>query len=422
MQNPPAINPQISGFAVNGPDSATFDPLCRFACSRGLCPDVNCVEVLDLITPSDLPGIDGADLDPLDPADFGTYVDGNIFTYVYPEDTQFSIDLQIAGPATTWTHVACGSTTGPGDYGDTLGCEAMSVAYLFYGIALNEIEQQDTDIHTRDSAVRGLHYQRSEEWAPEGNISTHHKLISHAPLDTWVIVGNGTYNNVPHEIHFIKHETMTGYRVVQEETLDTQGLLRSRGYGLTGHQYFGPTMAAYYQGHAPKSFKDQIDIERIISGPKKPAGVGDFIGMSVAKASAESGRQQYCAEFTYSTISGDGTRVDDTTEPGVLVWGSTALNASTADFGQSLTKCIEENKTPPEYVIYPRDPFDIDDITRLLSTFVLAGVVANPSISGWGMLYWTAFLTDPELAEVKAHKQVSRIFPRIFLLKDHLTN
>lgn len=198
-------------------DSTPFDILCEFACSRGLCPEVSCVELIDLNTPSDLSLISAGDLNPLHPTDFNTYVAGDRFSYGYPANTQFSISLSLLGPATTWSKITCGSATGPGDYGDTLGCEAMSVAYLFYGLALHELEDQDTDIITRNVVPQDLHYERLRKWAPNGNITTHHKLVAQAPSNTWVIVGSGTYHGISHEMHLIKHQNSTGYRVVQNQ-------------------------------------------------------------------------------------------------------------------------------------------------------------------------------------------------------------
>jgi hypothetical protein len=92
--------------------------------------------------------ISAGELDPLDPAGFGDYVEGNSFWYGYPSNNLFLLNLFLVRPATTWTNADCGPETGPGDYGEALRCKAMLVAYLFYGLALHEIEEQDPDITT----------------------------------------------------------------------------------------------------------------------------------------------------------------------------------------------------------------------------------------------------------------------------------
>jgi hypothetical protein len=345
--------------------------------------------------------ISAGDLDPLDPTDFDIYVDGDSFWYDYPGNNQFSMNLFLLGAATTWTNVTCGPDTGPGDYGDTLGCEAMSVAYLFYGLALHEIEEQDTDIITRNVAPRGLHYERLEKWSPNGNITTHDKLLAQAPPNTWVMVGDGTYNGIPHEMHFIKHENSTGYRVVQNQTFDTPGTLDARGH-VYGHHHWPGTEARYYQDHRYESYHTEDLLGKI----NNPSGVSEFIGESVEKASAESGRQQYCAQLMLA---------DDTSDPGLLIWDTNALDISTSELDTLLQKC-REDMLPLRYTIYPRDPFDIADISALLASFPLANVVPHDSISGWGMLYWTAELTLDQVAMVRGNKQVSwsssRLFPK----------
>jgi hypothetical protein len=101
---------------------------------------------------------------------------------------------------------------------------------------------------------------------------------------------------------------------------------------------------------------------------------------------------------------------DDTSQPGVLLWDSAALDLSITALNGLLEKCREDMLG---YTIYPRDPFDIADISALLASF--PNVVPHNSISGFGMLYWTADLSQEQLIQVKVHKQVrsssSRHFP-----------
>jgi hypothetical protein len=104
------------------------------------------------------------------------------------------------------------------------------------------------------------------------------------------VIGNETYNSIPHEMHFIKHKNSTSYRVVQNQTFNTPGTLDARGH-VYSHIYWPGSEARYYQDHRHKG----LITEDLLSRIHNPSGASEFIGKSVKKASAESGRQQYYA-------------------------------------------------------------------------------------------------------------------------------
>jgi hypothetical protein len=80
--------------------------------------------------------------------------------------------------------------------------------------------------------------------------------------------------------------------VVQNQTLDTLRTLDARG-GIYSHKYFAGTKACYYTDLRNNGIYTKDLLRKI----NNLSGVSEFIGESVEKASAESGRKEYCAQF-----------------------------------------------------------------------------------------------------------------------------
>ena len=264
------------------------------------------------------------------------------------------------------------------------------MAYLFYGMSITASEEKKRDVTTRSTARPIPHFQLHQHWAPDGDSTTRHKLLKRAPLNTWVSIGNGTYNGIPHEIHFIRYEDFIGHKVVQNPFLQNSSLpgrLQSR-HRVSHHKYF-PGTVAYYETNN----NNVLNVDSLMGKMDNPPDASEFVGSSVEKASAESGRQDFCPEFALG---------DETADPGYLVWTAATLNIDASDIQLALAKC----RKTIDYVIYARDPLEIDEIQLLLSTYPLANVEEHNSVNGWGMLYWIASLTQAEVADLKRSKQV----------------
>jgi hypothetical protein len=84
-----------------------------------------------------------------------------------------------------------------------------------------------------------------------------------------------------------------------------------------------------------------------------------------------------------------------------------AVGLSSAAVDKYVSSCTTHEATPHGFVIFPVDPFDVDSLSALLASIPNANVVPHESISGFGMMYWTADLTPSQWKQVTQNKQVS---------------
>jgi hypothetical protein len=202
----------ITGFAINGLDSSTIDPICDFTCIHGFCPKSACDEAL-LVTPASDQPTSTEDLEPF--ASSVSYGAGDFFVYENPGLEGMELVLTLLGTAQTWDDINCGGVAAIGPDGNTLGCIAMAMAVLYYAEVLGAGTALDQGIATRSLPSSDFHFQFHPEWQPEKNCTTRCKLTASGRTNSLVPIGNGTYNGIPHTVHFFHNETLAGHRVIQ---------------------------------------------------------------------------------------------------------------------------------------------------------------------------------------------------------------
>ncbi|KIM99865.1 hypothetical protein OIDMADRAFT_55762 [Oidiodendron maius Zn] len=392
--SPTPADASITGSAAPGLDSTTFDPLCNFACARGFCPDGVCDESVDFTsTTPDLPAM--TILTPFETTPV-SYSAGDYFEYENPSDPEFNLALYLIGAETTWDDIDCGVDAAEGPDGDTLGCIAVTVAWLVYSIYLYEGFTSDgvlaSSTTTRSQTSSHAHFQVHSEWQPEDNCTTHCLLLARAPFDTWIPIGNGTYNGIFHELHFIHNEKMFGHRAFQGSSsgdLLATGTLAPR---RISYKYGKPLVITRYGGHLTYKWLD--DKENAILNT-------EFVGESYENAVASSDYAAFCEEI----------RVGATMEiPTLTTFGQNgaALESSEEAFN-NLQACNNTINEPASYVVWPVDRTNTDAIQKLLDSLGGVGYETITSLVDGLVLFWKIQLKPSDVTTVSDHPQVQNI-------------
>jgi hypothetical protein len=117
----------------------------------------------------------------------------------------------VIGGETQWADSNCGTVSAPGADGDTLGCVALGIAWLTYSVYLLD-GGPGVGTPARSLSSSKHHFQVHSLWEPVGNCTTSCMLLGHAPQHVWTPVGNGTYNGIQHELHFMHTDKFTAHR------------------------------------------------------------------------------------------------------------------------------------------------------------------------------------------------------------------
>lgn len=269
----------------------------------------------------------------------------------------------------------------------------MSVLNDNYALA-----KRDGQARTNYDFVPHLH------WEPSGNCTTTYCMLAKdAPLHIWTSVGNGSYNGVPHEVHFINTGTNHGYSVTRG--LHSNSTIEQRGIPLAQTNYaqilFNPNKLT------PLVAMDTSDF-------------GDFdkplidLGAKVAIDTANKNFTTICTVFkdnnTAIANNGDNTNLAE----GVFYnpYPDVAVSyLSSADIDRYVASCGGDAADPHTFVIYPRDGNDVDTLSELLATFPNANLATYNSLNDYGVLYWTATLTASQWIKVTQNKQVGNSIP-----------
>ena len=379
---PPTVDTAITGYAAAGFDAPTYGPLCNWACSHGYCPASECLEEVTMNPDETVPETSVLGLASYTSPD-ATYSDGDLFTYVSSDDSDYTLDVILIGGNSSIEDITCDVIVA-GEYGDGLGCIAEAAEFLIYSIL------DDAYALAKRDSISDYHFNVHPDWQSASSCTTHCMLLAGAPLHSWTPVGNGTFKGVYHELHFLNTGKTIGYKASRHSStvdLPTGKVLGSRGViGMEASMYFTPGEIANFQ---------DMGIDITLPNPKKRISELYAVG---AEGAAIYGYLHHCDSFKYT---GDV----EVTGATVINFGS-ASDFSSEDADNALSSCETEEAAPKAYAIFPVDNFDIDDISAILATLPNANVVEHISVSGWGMLYWTADLTPAQWGVVVVQKQV----------------
>jgi hypothetical protein len=229
-------------------------------------------------------------------------------------------------------------------------------------------------------------------------------LAEGAPLHTWTSVGNGSYNGVPYELHFINTGSNHGFsarRGLPSNSTSTTYMERRQavqGHLPNGRVYFKP----YNSNHLSRW--DAYEY------PKFDQPLIDL----TTDAAMESAKQGYM--ITCNAWKNNNTAIlnnSDSIIEGVMDISfptvGTAVGLSSADVDKYVSSCTTEEESPHTFVIWPYDGLNIDSLSSLLASFPNANVVPHESLNGLGMLFWTADLTPSQWKQVTQDKQVGNL-------------
>lgn len=137
----------------------------------------------------------------------------------------------VTGEPVQWSDIDCGGISASGTYGNTLGCIASTVAWVMYSIYLQGGPVATTPV--RSIAPSNHQFQVHSEWEGVENCTTQCLLVANTPENTWTAVGNGTYNGIFHELHFMHNRNFTTHRVYQGQRPSESSLSACQYYATT---------------------------------------------------------------------------------------------------------------------------------------------------------------------------------------------
>ena len=127
----------------------------------------------------------------------------------------------------------------PGSDGGPVGCIGEAVEFLMQNI----LDDESATVISRDLTSANRFVVHSD-WEPNPNCSMHCMLLAGAPLNSWTAVGNGTYNGIYHELHFLNTGNNLAYRSSRGSSVSnssTNGVLGKRPYlGGVDATFMGP--------------------------------------------------------------------------------------------------------------------------------------------------------------------------------------
>jgi hypothetical protein len=289
-----------------------------------------------------------------------------------------------------------------GDNGATLGCVGEAVEFLMISLFNDQYALSGTkrDVEPRtnyDFATHSL-------WKASGNCTTRYCMLAEgAPLHTWTFVGNGSYNGVPYELHFINTGSNHGFsarRGLPSSSTSTPDMERRqvRGVKVAGLNYYRPLTTA-----------DFVTWD-VYGKPIYPDFSQPLIDLTT-DAAMESAKQGYT--ITCNTWKNNDTAIlnnSDSIIEGVMDISfptvGTAVGLSSADIDKYVSACVDDEDEPHSFVIYPRDGNDVDTLSELLASFQNVNLATITSVSGYGVIFWTADLTPSQWKQVTQNKQV----------------
>lgn len=166
----------------------------------------------------------------------------------------------------------------PGSDGGPVGCIGEAVEFLMQNI----LDDESATVISRDLTSANRFVVHSD-WEPNPNCSMHCMLLAGAPLNSWTAVGNGTYNGIYHELHFLNTGNNLAYRSSRGSSVSnssTNGVLGKRAdLGGVDATFMGP----------PERLKQLLDFNTDYNAPNPLKRVLADISAEAAEYSAIKG-------------------------------------------------------------------------------------------------------------------------------------
>lgn len=229
----------------------------------------------------------------------------------------------------------------------------------------------------------------------------HCQLQNEAPLNTWMPVGNGTYNNRHHELQFMNTGKSTYKSSATTNSLSNTTDLEKRIVwvliiiGVVA--VFGGSGSIY--GISQIGSKQHIDNRPILAAA---------VGAAVIKTAAE----RFLKSCVHPNNNDTSILAANSANDGIAIIISSSgktgevVNIS-ADEADSCTEtCATEGSALHDYWVYPQDGLKVDLIQALLDSYPATNVVEEVSLNGHGVMFWEASLTMPQVLELTLLQQV----------------
>jgi hypothetical protein len=224
-------------------------------------------------------------------------------------------------------------------------------------------------------------------------------LAKGAPLHIWTSVGNGSYNGVPHELHFMNTGTNHGYSV-------TRGLHSNSTIERRGIPFQNRNTAQILFNPAKMEPLINMDTAEFGDFDKPLIDIGATVAIDMAEKNYTVGCTVVKDNNTAIANNGDNTNLAEGVFYNPYPEVATAVLTS-ADIDRYVASCGGDAAQPHTFVIYPYSGLDIDTLSELLASFPNANLEPHESLNPeWGMLYWLASLTASQWLKVTQNKQV----------------
>ena len=262
---------------------------------------------------------------------------GDELLFDTPIPSEINLKLTLVGGQIQWQDSDCATPSANGADGDTLGCIAKGVAWMTYSVYLLD-GGQGAVTPARRSPSSNHHLQVHSDWEPLENCTTKCMLLEHTPQHTWTPVGNGTYNGIYHELHFMHTDNFMAHRAVQGvfEPVDDNATLAARAWvQYNGHLINTQGTYLNLDLYSKKSNAEELSYAATFNEYSPPIGIADWMGESVEESVALSSYSGFC--FTLL----NGGVVESTSLLGISQTGSDW--GSAGDVEQDLANCEAED-------------------------------------------------------------------------------
>jgi hypothetical protein len=264
-----------------------------------------------------------------------------------PVPSEINLNLIVIGGETQWADMDCGSVSAADADGDTLGCVALGVSWLIYSVYLLD-GGPGSSTPARSLPSSKYHFQVHSDWEPVGNCTTSCMLLDHTPQHAWTPVGNGTYNGIYHELHFMHTDKFTAHRASPGRATLTPRTWISFGGQMQDVNLHGQSYHTYLYNlrNQRLAIPEIVDdyASQLPGDSSAQEAAPDWIGESVEEAVALSNNTGFCV-----TLISGGTVVSTSlmgmtqsaSEWADSDWGSDWRSAG--DIETTIAQCAADN-------------------------------------------------------------------------------
>lgn len=140
-----------------------------------------------------------------------SYSSGDSFSYsAAPPNEDIGVDVVLVNGPTLFENATCDGASFIDD--EFIECIAEGVMWLAFTVYTDGGPMETTPTR-RDLSSSDYQFQYHLEWQPTGTCSTARCMaVAGAPLNTWIPLGNGTYNGKFYDLHFVHTGKVMGHR------------------------------------------------------------------------------------------------------------------------------------------------------------------------------------------------------------------